>query len=214
MPPTMPKNERRNFKGLEFRAADEKAKAAGSLGTIFGYAAVFNSRSQDMWGMVELIKPGAFKKSLERGDDIRALFNHDSSKLLARRSSKTLSIKEDDKGLYCEIDVPDTSLGNEVRQLVLRGDLDGQSFGFSTIKDSWDKDPDGRYLRYLEEVDLFDVGPVTYPAYLATTAEARSMVEAMIQERAKPAPPIFDAAAKAKRDLKIKHFELERARWT
>lgn len=172
--------ERRYFKGLEIRKAQEGSL---SIGTLVGYAAVFNQRSQVLWDFVEVVKPGAFKQSLERGDDIRALWQHNWDDVLGRRSTKTLRIQEDDKGLAVEIDIPDTQVGRDVKTLVERRDVDGQSFGFNTMKDNWTKDKDnGLYIRELIQVDLFDVGPVTVPAYSGTSVEARSMVEQLIRE--------------------------------
>lgn len=135
-----------------------------------GYAAKFNSPSQDLGGYVEVLKPGCFAKSLASGDQ-RAFFNHCYDDLLARKSSGTLRLWEDEIGLAYELDVPDTSLGRDVYILVKRRDIDGNSFGFYSLSDEWSED--GKTNTILE-ADLIEISVVVYPAYLETTVEARS----------------------------------------
>src|SRR3954452_17343861 len=89
---------------LEYRAASEGSK---SPGTISGYAALFDSLSVDLGGFREQIMKGAFARALQQCD-IRALRNHSPEALLGRRSSGTLRLEEDDKGLRFEVDLPDT----------------------------------------------------------------------------------------------------------
>jgi HK97 family phage prohead protease len=202
-------NDRRYFKGLEIRKAKE---GSSSIGTLVGYAAVFDQRSQDLGGFVEIIKPGAFKQSLERGDDIRALWQHNSDDVLGRRSNETLRIKEDSKGLLVEIDLPDTQVGRDVKALVERGDVDGQSFGFRTMKDNWTKEKDDRYVRELLQVDLYDIGPVTYPAYLGTSVEARSMAETLLREAKTKVKGDMTPAERRSRDRKILQWQQTKLR--
>lgn len=160
--------ERRVFtiQGLETRAAegDQPARLAG-------YAAVFDSMSEEMWGFREVIRAGAFAKSL--GGDVRALFNHNPDLILGRTTSKTLTLREDSRGLYVEILPPDTGFARDLMVSVARGDVDQMSFGFRTVKDSW-KDENGKVTRELLEVDVFDVSPVTFPAYTETEIAVRS----------------------------------------
>ena len=159
---------------------------------IEGYAAVFNKDSADM-GFVEKIAPGAFKKALKTSD-VRALFNHDSNIILGRVSSGTLDLKEDKKGLMMSVTPPDTQL---VRDMVLtpieRGDITQQSFGFTVKADEW-KEIDGKTpIRTITEIgELFDVSPVTFPAYPDTSVALRSL------ERIKQ-----DAAIRAQEALAI-----------
>lgn len=197
-------HDRRYFKGLEIRKAKE---GSSSIGTLVGYAAVFDQRSQDLGGFVEVIKPGAFKQSLERGDDVRALWQHNADDVLGRRSNDTLRIKEDSKGLLVEIDLPDTQVGRDVKALVERGDVDGQSFGFRTMKDNWNREKDGRYVRELLQVDIFDIGPVTYPAYLGTSVEARSMAEDLLKAVKAKEKPAMTPAQKRARDHRLFQWE-------
>lgn len=174
----MPDKELRFFKAEELRAEEKDGKK-----TISGYTALFNSRSLDLGGFYEEIAPGAFANTITQ-DDVRALFNHNPSQILGRNKAGTLMCREDARGLFVSIDVPDTANGRDAWTSIKRGDVTGQSFGFETIRDSWGKTAEGRSLRTLEEVKLYDVGPVTYPAYPDTVVSARAI------EHAKPiAPP-------------------------
>lgn len=156
-------------------------KRDDSLPDIEGYAAVFNSDSEDM-GFIERIRPGAFKDALKISD-IRSLFNHDANIVLGRNKSGTLELKEDKKGLFMITHPPDTQL---VRDMVMspieRGDIDQQSFGFTVEKDSWDGLDTDKPVRTIEKIkELFDVSVVTYPAYQDTSIALRSLAEARNQ---------------------------------
>ena len=144
--------------------------------TAIGYAAVFESTSQNLGGFVERVAPGAFAKTLKEADT-RALYNHEPDNRLGRSGAGTLRMEEDDKGLRYEIDLPATTLGNDVAELLRRGDISGSSFGFRTISDEWSETEDGYPLRTLTEVALRDVGPVTFPAYSSTEASLRSLAD-------------------------------------
>ena len=154
---------------LRIKRTDEE------LPKIEGYAAVFNKDSEDM-GFIERIAPGAFKKALKTSD-VRALFNHDSNIVLGRTSAGTLELKEDKTGLMMSVTPPDTQL---VRDMVLtpieRGDITQQSFGFTVKSDEW-KEIDGKTpIRTITEIgELFDVSPVTFPAYPDTAVALRSL---------------------------------------
>lgn len=165
--------------GIELRAA-EGENAPPPM--ISGYAAVFGELSADLGGFREKIAPGAFAKSL--GEDIRALFNHDRNFIIGRNKSKTLRLQEDNRGLRVEIDPPDTTDARDLITKMKRGDVTGMSFGFRTLEDHWDE-VDGKIVRTLIEVRLFDVSVVTYPAYPQADAAVRSLEE----WRAKSAPP-------------------------
>lgn len=155
---------------LELRAIDGDAEKP----MIVGYAAVFNQLSDDLGGFREQIAPGAFTKAL--GNDIRALFNHDANIILGRTRSKTLRLSEDQKGLRIEIDPPNTATARSVVEALRRGDISQMSFGFRTIKDKWDNVA-GKVVRTLIDLDLFDVSPVTFPAYPQTEVALRSLEE-------------------------------------
>lgn len=156
---------------VEQRAYDGEIKAAEESRTVEGYASVFNSMSEDL-GFREVILPGAFSDVLD--NDVRALYNHDSNYLLARTTSGTLELKEDDKGLYYRFEMPNTSYGNDMLELFRRGDLTQSSFGFTVEKDNWRME-DGQQVRYIERVgSLFDVSPVVFPAYSQASSGLRS----------------------------------------
>lgn len=141
---------------------------------IVGYAAVFNSFSQPMFGFRETIKPGAFKKTI-RESDVRALINHDPNYVLGRTSSRTLRLSEDEKGLRYIITPPDTSFARDLVVSIERGDISQSSFGFTVVKDEW-TGVSPNMTRELLEVKLFDVSSVTYPAYLQTEVSVRSLL--------------------------------------
>lgn len=147
-------------------------RAEGGKRTLAGYAAVFGSTADIGGYFREVIAPGAFADTLLR-DDVRALFDHDSGRLLGRKSAGTLRLAEDAKGLRVEIDLPDTSDGRDVAQLVERGDLDGMSFGFMVRKEQWDETVDPP-TRTILAVDLREVSAVTFPAYADTSLALRS----------------------------------------
>jgi HK97 family phage prohead protease len=154
---------------LERRAAAIEFRASGRK--LEGLAAVFGVEAK-LPGFTETIKPGAFAQSLRSGGDILALLDHDQSKLLARTRSGTLKLNEDSRGLQFSIDVPDTSIGNDVLELAKRGDIGGMSFGFSVAKDGerWNGSK-----RELHSVNLLEVSVVSsWPAYPQTSVVARS----------------------------------------
>ncbi len=173
--------ERRAIPGtVECRADEDGA------GTIAGYAAVTGKETVIMgwYDFREVIVAGAFKEALGR-DDVRALFNHDPNLLLGRSrgaASDTLRLKEDKKGLHYEVDLPDTAAANDVRTLIQRGDVSGSSFAFTVQEEEWDDTEvkSGKLpLRRITKVELFDVSPVTYPAYPQTSVSARSKAQAI-----------------------------------
>jgi len=134
-----------------------------------GYAARYNVESKaDALPFSESIAPGAFDRSLEAGDDVVALFNHDPNKILGRRDSGTLRVSTDTKGLRFDLDLPPTALGEEIAALVERRDLDQMSFGFIVREDRWSK-KNNRKTRQLLDVSLVDVSVVLSGAYPATS---------------------------------------------
>jgi HK97 family phage prohead protease len=154
------------------------SKRADGARVIAGYAAVFNSRSELLGGWFEeIIRPGAFRAALA-GSDPRCLWNHDPNYVLGRAGAGTLSLREDDRGLYMECTLPDTQIARDLAASIERGDVDGQSFSFTTKTDRWtySNEPGKPALREILEVDgLFDVGPVAYPAYPKTDVGVRSV---------------------------------------
>ena len=145
---------------------------------IEGHAAVFNSWSETLGGIFpfkEKVRKGAFNESIGR-DDIRALFNHDPNYVLGRNRAGTLELVEDDVGLRVRINPPDTSWAKDIVTSIRRGDISQMSIGFVVEEDKWSTE-DGIDTRELRKVQLFDVSPVTFPAYTATDVGVRAMQE-------------------------------------
>lgn len=162
--------EYRSVKELKLRSEIKE----GTIGTLTGYAAVFNSESLDFGGWKEIIKPGAFTRSLKALPDVRAFYQHDTGGILGRRSAGTLRISEDERGLAIEIDLIDTQLGRDTLLNVRARNLDAMSFGMVPKKHAWDiNEKRGYDLRILEDVDLHEVSVVTWPAYEDTTVATR-----------------------------------------
>jgi uncharacterized protein len=142
---------------IEYRAvatsvAPIEQRAEGDKNVITGYGAVFYNSADPGTeyslydDMVERIGPNAFDDALNR-DDVRGLFNHDSSMLLGRMGAKTLRLAVDQTGLRYEIDMPDTSTGNDVMALIRRGDIFGSSFSFQVEEQLFSELPDGKMIR-------------------------------------------------------------------
>ena len=165
----------------EFRM--ESAEQNGN--TIRGYAAVYNSDSEWMGGFYEQIATGAFDGVME--NDVRAYFNHDENLLLGRVSSGTLRISTDKRGLFYEVDLPNTTYANDLAELMKRGDVNQSSFAFLIEKDRWEQ-RDGVTYRIIEKVSrLLDVSPVSQPAYPDATSELKRDLETETKEEAKAA---------------------------
>lgn len=156
---------------------------------IIGYGAVFNKRSENLGGFREIIMPGAFDSCLQ--DDVRALFNHDSNIILGRTTSNTLTLSNDENGLGYNIIAPDTQM---IKDMVLapmaRGDITQSSFQFTVAHDgeNWYQDDEGIVIREIHQVSrLFDIGPVTFPAYPDATSAKRNLDEFLTQTELKKA---------------------------
>lgn len=169
---------RRLLQVKELRIASE-----GEKRTIVGYAAVYDQLSEDLGGFVEMIRKGAFTESLAQ-DDIRCLWNHDANHVLGRNKAGTLRLSEDLRGLRIECDLPDTQAGRDVAIGIERGDIAHMSFGFETIERRWTfRKPPEADLRELMKVRLFDVSPVTFPAYPQTEVGMRASGEDLDEYR-------------------------------
>lgn len=167
-----------------------------------GYAALFNSRSENLGGFTEVIKPGAFRASLKARNDIKLLWNHDTGAVMGSTRAGTLTLTEDERGLRVSAVLPNTSHGRDARELVSRGDVTGFSFGFSMPArggDEWSADGTERTLK---SVRLFEVSLVAFPAYTATNGTATVRGLDKIAQRAD-----VDADALADALLKIENGE-------
>jgi HK97 family phage prohead protease len=161
----------------EFRVALKiETREGGNSPVIRGHAAVFNSLSENLGGFREMVAPGAFTEAI-KSDDVRALFNHNPDYILGRNISKTLRLSEDKEGLSIEIDPPETNVAKDLLISIERGDVDQMSFGFRVRPngEAWGEDEEGNVIRTLTDVKLFDVSPVTYPAYPQTDVAVRSL---------------------------------------
>lgn len=211
----------RRFTGAEsdIRHEQRNDKDGNATRTIYGYAAVFYNPAKPgtqyrLFGnMVERIMPGAFARAIREKQDVRGLINHDSSLVLGRTTSQTLRLSEDAIGLRYEIDLPETSYANDLWIVMQRQDVSGSSFQFRPVEGStrWEKDND-KEVRNLTDLDLFDVGPVTFPAYTDATSGVRAASEADIDTVKRELEDYRRAANLRSRILRI--MELETTRYT
>jgi len=173
--------EKYNAHESERRTINFELRARPESRTIEGYAAIFDSETNLGW-FTEEIARGAFDGA--DMSDVVALFNHDPNYPLARTSSKTLVLEVDEKGLKYRFDAPDTTFGEDLLKMIRRGDISQSSFAF-TIKDQeWIERTGTPSKRMIKKIDaLYDVSPVTYPAYKETSVTAR-----MRQQIENPAP--------------------------
>ena len=163
--------------GLQLRAVEADTEMPMRFA---GYAAVFNSPSEPL-PFIETIAPGAFRRSLKSDSEKLMLMNHNTDKVLASSKSGTLTLSEDERGLYVEAELPETTYGRDLSVLMQRGDVHSMSFGFSVPKggDSWSEDGSSRELR---EVILHEVSVVAFPAYPATTGAQIRTAEEIVDD--------------------------------
>jgi uncharacterized protein len=187
-PVTPERHEIRDFvESIELRAA---AAGSKSPGTLSGYCSVAGKYSEDLGYFRETVAAGAFTKCLARCD-VRCLKNHDPNLLLGRTSAGTLRLVQDEFGLKMECDLPDTTAGRDTAEEVRRGDMQGQSISFTTAIDQWDWSGDVPIRTVIEFDQLYDVGPVTFPAFADTSVACRAF-QTETEKRSIPTP---DAAA-------------------
>ena len=167
-----------------------------------GYAALFNSRSENLGGFTETIQPGAFRSSLKARNDIKLLWNHDTSAVMGSTRAGTLVLTEDERGLRVSATLPNTTHGRDAAELVRRGDVTGFSFGFSMPArggDEWNSEGSERVLK---SVRLHEVSLTPFPAYTSTNGTATMRGLDKIAHRAN-----VDADALADALLKIENGE-------
>lgn len=189
---------------------------AGKAPVIVGYGAVFYAANDpgteyrtvysDGWQVIERIAAGAFDAALARADDIVALWGHDMTRPLGRRSRGTLALSVDARGLRYELTPPGTTWGADAVASIQRGDVEGSSFGFA-MGAGWTEtmDREAKTLtRTITKIDrLYEVSPVAIPAYPATAAGLRSAddeahIRALIAAQAKNNTLIQTEKARAK----------------
>lgn len=164
---------------IERRSITVETEGPGNGRTLSGYAAVYNEQSNDIVeagrAFRERIAPGAFARTLAEGRDVKLYYNHQTDMPLARTRSRTLKLRSDRNGLAFDAELPDTTLGNDVRELLRRGDLTGEmSFGFVVTEDSWSKD---RTERLVKRAELLEISIVQDAAYPQTASSLRSSRE-------------------------------------
>ena len=174
------KNEERAIK----RAPKIERRGENSETHLVGYAAVF-FRDDDpgteykLWENVyERIVPGAFDKIAE--NDVRGLFNHNRDLVLGRVKSGTMTLGVDEVGLRYDITLADTQTARDLAAAVERGDIDGSSFAFVATSVTWrdeERSSTATEIREINGCDVYDVGPVTFPAYTATTSSTSAVAE-------------------------------------
>jgi len=180
MPATKPKTDGRETRAvtipLELRAAAE-----GQTRTAAGYAALFNVETDIGGYFIEKIAPGAFSKSLQQRDCL-AVHTHNLGRVVGRKNAGTLDLREDDKGLYFENRLPDTTDGRDLAVQIERGDIAGMSFGFVATRSEWDETVDPP-LRTIVEADLYEITYTPLPAYPDTEVGLRSLEHARTERR-------------------------------
>lgn len=195
--------------GVELRTNDEGQEV------ITGHAVVFNQDSQDLGGFIERIDPSAMDTA--NISDVVALFNHDPNIVLGRTPA-TLRLSTDASGLRYEIAPPETTWARDVKESIRRGDVRGSSFAFMVRDggDKWEKpkrkgDP---YIRTITAFDaIFDVSPVTYPAYKQTDTTVAKRELGMEKDRIEREETDLlereKLRAQAEINIKIKKMQLE-----
>jgi uncharacterized protein len=203
---SMTTNVERRVNTVEFDVRNGEASSDGMSFT--GYAAVFNSPSEPL-PFTEVIREGAFKRSLKSRNEIKLFMNHNTDVVLGSTRAGTLKLTEDSRGLLAQAELPDTSAGRDLSVLMKRGDVSSMSFGFSVPPkgDAWSSDG---ATRELHQVRLHEVSIVTgFPAYEATTASVRSL-NILAQRTAVDVDALSDAILKleAGETLDANHADL------
>lgn len=193
----MDEKEKNITDGPERRYLTTELRAVGSgeKPVIRGYAANYEQRTQ-IFDFYEEIAPGAFRAVLESDPDVVGLLNHDNNQVLGRTSAGTMTLREDENGLFYEISInEDDREAMNTYAKVARGDIKQSSFAFTVKAEQWTEQDDDYPVRRITEVgQLFDVSPVTYPAYPTTSAAVRSLANELRK------PPVDDQQVEDGRD--------------
>lgn len=165
-------------------SSDFQTREDGENLIIEGYFSVFNSNYEIAPGMTESIAPGAFTNALSEDSDVRALTNHDTTLVLGRTKARTLSLREDDKGLWGSIEInPKDRDAVNTYERVKRGDVDQCSFGFDIVSEVTEHREDGSIHWEIQDVRLYEVSVCTFPAYDQTSVAARCSAKDEINKR-------------------------------
>lgn len=169
----------------ERRPALELRATGGNSPRLEGYAAVFDSASEDLGGFVEYVRAGAFRRTLQSNTaDPLALVHHMPHLVLGRRSAGTLQLAEDSRGLHFRVDLPDTTTARDIAVSVERGDIRGASFAFTVADngDRWTVEAD-KVTRDLLDVDLHEITITATPAYADTEVARRALLTVLPRPR-------------------------------
>lgn len=196
------------FKNIEYRSVKKleirESQKPGIIGELVGYAAVFNSESQDFGGWKEILRKDCFKRSLVELPDVRALCQHNMERVVGRRSAGTLELNEDDHGLAVRISLIDTQHNKDLLADIRSGNLDAMSFGFVPKAFTWDVNQERGYdIREITDVDLYEVSIVTWAAYEDTEIAARSLRTFKEENSSKPQTTPFRLLRLRQARLKI-----------
>lgn len=205
---------------------ESRAEGDDSPPTIVGHGAVFYDGTPETEfrlfpDLVERIATGAFDRALSEKHDVRGLKNHDPNLVLGRTESGTMGLSTDKRGLVYTIDTPDTQVGRDTVEEIRRGDISGSSFAFRVVAEEWrdepedNDEPDGptKSIRTITDVQLFDTGPVTFPAYSGTDSALRGCGVCVRTEDADDVKAARDAwrARIAERETRAAHVLAESA---
>jgi HK97 family phage prohead protease len=173
---------------------------------VVGYGSIWNSRSENLGGFYEYISPDAISQETIEKSDVRALINHNPDLVLARSTAGNLSLSVDEKGLRYEFSIPETSYGKDLAINMKNGNINQSSFAFTVGSDEWSTDEEGNDIRTITSIEkLYDVSPVTYPAY--SQAESDLVVAqralAMYKENKEIKEEETDLVARSLAKLKI-----------
>ena len=219
------KNNSLEERHLTAEESDLRAQG-GKQPKILGYAAVFESLSEPLAGgaFQEKIEKGAFTETLKL-EDVKCLFNHDDNFVLGRKGNLTLTLAEDDRGLYFEVLPPETQWAADLMVSIGRKDIYQGSFQFKVLEDSWDSSDPDNVVRTLIRVKLIDVSVVSFPAYPQTAVDLRSEwqvyeeFENKLKVQEDQLANIQEAARQAQvrcsqlREQELKNIKLEEVRW-
>lgn len=156
----------------------EVREAEGEAPTIVGHPVVYDRWSEDLGGFKERILPGAAKRTIDHGADVRALFNHDPNFVIGRTRAGTLELEDGPRAVSMKATPPATSWATDLLTSMRRKDIDQMSFAFRAITDEWrePKKEGGLWERDISELAMYDVSVVTFPAYPQTDAHVRSVL--------------------------------------
>jgi len=193
----------RTINGLEIEERADKKPL------IRGYASVFDSESQQLGWFIEVVRKGAFKRTLEENPDIRALLDHDTGKIIGRTKAGNLKIEEDSRGLKVTLEPIDTEDGRKAVEWVRSGVVDGMSIGFMPKTVRWSL-KDGVDLREILDLTLYEVSLVAFPAFSATSATVRTSAGCEVRSLAEISAEGKDILKKEKDNQRL-HLRTKRA---